>query len=98
MALKSTERCLLQPDREVDFWSETYFGHHFVFNCIGTGEKSLRLPQAASSRISRTCAGPLIGRGLRGTHGVPIACSAIMSKLSGPILTAPRLRGMPSPL
>src|SRR5208282_618075 len=52
---------------------------------------------AANSRISRTCAGPTIGRGLRGTHGVPIACSAIRAKLSGPILTAPRLRGMPSP-
>src|SRR3954469_2231655 len=32
---------------------------------------------AASNRISRNCAGLSIWRGLRGTHGVCIACSAI---------------------
>jgi len=52
---------------------------------------------AASSRISRTCAGPAIGRGLRGTHGVSIASSAMRAKLSAPILTAPRLRGIAEP-
>ena len=33
-----------------------------------------RAPYAARSRISRTSAGPPILRGLRGTHGVDIAC------------------------
>jgi hypothetical protein len=51
----------------------------------------------ANSRISRPCAWPAIGRGLRGTHGVPIACFAISSKLYRPILTAPRLLGISSP-
>ena len=36
-------------------------------------------------------------RGLRGTHGVSMARSAIRSKCSGPIPTADRLRGMPRP-
>ena len=34
---------------------------------------------AANSRISATCAGSAIGRGLRGTHGVAIACLAMRS-------------------
>ncbi len=47
---------------------------------------------AANSKISRTCEGPVMGRGLRGTHGVSMACSAMRSKLSGPTLVARRLR------
>jgi hypothetical protein len=47
---------------------------------------------AANSRISRTWAGPAIGRALRGTQGVSIACSASRAKFSGPIFTAPRLK------
>jgi hypothetical protein len=49
--------------------------------------------RAANSRISRTWgAGPAIGRGLRGTQGVSIACSASRAKFSSPIFTAPRLK------
>jgi hypothetical protein len=63
--------------------------------CVGL---ALLLPaiQAASSRISRTCAGPSMRRGFRGTQGVCIAPAAMISKLSRPMPTAPRLRGMPS--
>ena len=48
--------------------------------------------RAANSRISRTWAGPAIGRGLHGTQGASIACAARRAKFSGPIFTAPRLK------
>ena len=41
---------------------------------------------AARSRISRTCAGPSILRGLRGTQGVAIACLRDAVEMLGPDL------------
>jgi hypothetical protein len=41
--------------------------------CVAQRAGIVCLFQAASSRISRTCAGPSIRRGLRGTQGVAMA-------------------------
>ena len=50
--------------------------------CEGGGVRA----HAASSNISRTSAGPAMGRGLRGTQGVPMACSAMRVEAVAPDL------------